>query len=96
VLVTSVLVRCRFHLDGSWSATLIADGSVAARTATCATGREMAIRVEALLTELARAWARPVQAVHDLEGDRRAFRVVAQVEGFLDVICERLEPPLSA
>ncbi|GLZ55963.1 hypothetical protein [Actinomycetospora sp. NBRC 106378] len=91
-----VLVRYRFDQVGSWSASLIADGGVVARTATCATGREAATRVAALLIELARAWARPVTVVHDLEGDRRAFVVVARVEGFLDVICEQIEPPWSA
>ncbi|MCD2188142.1 MULTISPECIES: hypothetical protein [Actinomycetospora] len=89
-------MRYRFDPAGSWSATLITEGMVVARTAPGATGRETATRVASLLSELARAWARPVEVVHDLEGDRRAFLVVARVEGFLDVVREQFEPPLSA
>jgi hypothetical protein len=57
----------------------------------------MAGWVAAALAELSRRWGHPIQAVHDLEGDRQALWVVARVEGFLDAVCEQqLDPTLSA
>lgn len=91
----SVVVGCRFLRDGSWSATVRVDGEVLAEHA-AVTGRELVCAVTERLASLADRWQRPVRAVYDLGGDPRAFAVVALVEGFDDVVCERLDPALSA
>lgn len=95
-MVESVVVRCRFHGDGSYSAVVLSGGKLVAYTG-CGTGRMMAGWVAAALTELSQRWAHPIQAVYDLGGSRPAFLAVAQVEGFLDAVCEhQLDPTLSA
>lgn len=95
-MVVSVVVRCRFHGDGSYSAVLLSGGEPMAYTG-CGTGRQMAGWVAAALAELSRRWGQPIQAIHDLAGSRLAFLAVAQVEGFLDAVCEhQLDPTITA
>lgn len=68
-----VVVGCRFHSDGSWSATVRAEDEVLAEHA-AVSGRELVLSVGARLARLAERWQRPVRAVYSLGGDARAFR----------------------
>lgn len=79
--VEPVRVRWSFHLDGSWSVLVIADDGPAA-PATAATGSAAMGEIAADLAVLAERRGCGLDVVHDLEGDPRAFAVVAALEGF--------------
>ncbi len=81
--VESVSVRCRFNGDGSWSSTVTADGVPELR-ADAPTGMELMRQVAAILEDLALRLDCSLRVVHDLDGDVRAFSVIAEVEGFAD------------
>jgi hypothetical protein len=89
-----VIVRWRLRGDGSWSAGVLTHEDIVAE-ATAATGRELLTGVAAALDDLADQPRCPRQAVHDLEGDPRAFAAVALMEGFHDHACHQFVPRRS-
>jgi hypothetical protein len=90
-----VVVRWRHHPDGSWSAAVICHGRRWVN-ASAPTAHELVALVGVRLEHLAGFWRCGVRAVHDLEGDVRAFAVVAHVEGFDQQVRQHVAPRVAA